>query len=161
VDTGANTVQLTFNLMNLSGTEFVTEINLGVNPLINLSLLSVNWVSGDIAEDIIKGLACCKGDGGSRLDVGFVFGSSQGSRFTAGETSVYNLSGTGLSASSLFYPVDGNKGPQGVQFHIQGITGGGSGWNTGGEVPEPATYLSVGVGLFAAGYFRRKRNQRP
>lgn len=164
-DSGFNTVRLTMSASNLTGSDFISKWYFNLDPVLTGSLTftaydttAVEWVTPSYAVDSYK----AGGDGW--YDIRFKFPTANGStdRFNGGDSVIYDISysGTGtLSASSfLFQSYAGRKsGQYETAVHIQGITGGNSGWiaNTT-VVPEPISSILFVAGGAVLG-FRRYR----
>ena len=126
-------VEASFNASNLTlATEFVTEWDLNLDPSFNqayLDTLVFNYVSGIQADSVDATVNGYKADGDGDYDIGFVFPSANGSRLGIdGNTSVYNILGTGLDITDFnFLDFGGTKGDFFTAAHVQGI-GTCSGW---------------------------------
>ena len=81
---------------------------------------------------------------------------------TAGETIVFDIGLTGLTASSLDFTsaTGGEQGTFHVAAHVQGIgtEGGGSGWI--GDTPEPGSLGLLAAGFLGLGIFGWRRSRR-
>jgi len=160
-DVAADTVEIKFENLNLTGSEFTSKWFLNLDPALNPT--AVNFGSpvqvGTFAlPTISKGADAFKADGDRFFDFEFEFATANPQRFGPGESLTYTVTGiTGLDAADFnFVSVNGPAGNNGypVAQHIQGIGANGnlSGWVT---VPEPST-----LGLAAAavcGLARRRR----
>jgi hypothetical protein len=178
VDTGANTVRLTMSVLNGVGLPAGTFVNDWYFNLIggNSAGLTYTLVPGSTPYDTLDTTAtvdCCKADGtGGDFDLAFHFNTgAPGNELAAGNTSIYDISGTGLSAA-LFDALSQNVDGGGLGFtgavHVQGY--GDSVWlgtnpcreNCGGtppqETPEPGTLAILGTGLIGLAYLRRRRH---
>ena len=88
----------------MTGNEFIDEWLFNLNPLKNPTQLAITHVS-DIGADSVTTVADnsnqIPADGGGYYDIRFDFPSPQANRFGAGDTSVYDLSLTGLLESDF------------------------------------------------------------
>lgn len=174
---GANTVQLTMDAANLVDGEFTSGWYFNVNPSLDITDFSVAYVSGQMANSATFATDAYKADGDGFFDLLFDFPPPPGdfaSKFTSGETSVYNITYSGnLTVDDFdFGSVGGDKGSFTSAAHVQGIGPNdglsgwiGSGFTPGpgpGVVPEPASVAMWGFGLFVGGVvgLRRRRAVR-
>jgi hypothetical protein len=181
VDAGADTVRLTMNVLSgagLAAGTFVNDwyFNLAGGNSLGLSYALVGSSIGAVSIDKTAGVDCCKANGtGGNFDLAFHFNTGQpANQLGAGQSSVYDLSRTGLT-SSMFNLVSQNVAGGGAGYtaavHVQGY--GNSVWlgnvppppppctvNCGTppqELPEPGTLMILGTGLLALAYRRRKQ----
>lgn len=172
---GAGCVRLTMSITGTSVTEFIdgnTSFGWGFNfnPAKAPTLLNFTFVSGQQAQSISTGVDFDKADGDGFFDIVFGFDSAAntGNRFTAGETSVYDITLAGLTVADFnFSSLCGQGCGEGSFFsaaHVQGIgPSDNSGWIGDGDgggngVPEPRSLLLLGsAALAAAGLSLRKR----
>lgn len=154
---GANTVRLTMsNTMPTSN--FINDWVFNVNTT---SPLSFNWQSGNKASvkydpNDITGGSSMKG---GLFDILFDFptSGSDPNRFNGGESSVYLISGSGLTASSFLATSLANKYSPGGYLsaaRVQGFGGSGS----VAAVPEPGTMSALALAAGAA-WLRRRRKK--
>jgi hypothetical protein len=172
--TGSVTMTLDATNLSLSG-EFVDEwyINyVGGDP----TGLTFTHDSGDVIATILQTPLVMptlyKADGDGVYDIVFQFDQSAGSRFEAGETVVYTITGTGITAADfdLFSVSDaGQSGPFLSAAHVRGTdcvsgvgcddTGDpdneGSDWV--GAVPEPGSLALFSTSLIVASALMRRR----
>jgi hypothetical protein len=84
---------------------------------------------------------------------------NEASRFTANETIIYNITGTGLTADSFNYlsEVGGDNGPFYAAAHVQqtGLGGEDSDWIA--AVPVPAAVWLFGSALAGLGFAKRRK----
>lgn len=173
-DIAADTVRLTMTANGLVNKEFVDEWlfnfdtnNISLNPADFTHVSSEDvGIFGPLSVEV--GVDDFPGDGGGLYDIKFVFDNAPpADRFDAGDSVTYDITATGLSASS-FEVLSTPHGDHGIYFsaaHIQAIGSGddpqGSGWiGPKGEtpIPEPTTILLVGLGLLGfAGFLKKLR----
>lgn len=166
----SNTVRLTVDLTDLSGSEFVSGFYFNYNPTGSVALGSLGFAPGSgsgftlSANSCTGGMGCNtqKADGDGFYDIVFQFPTSAGARFEAGETFSWLISGSGLTESNFNWESEGSSG-NGSFFaaaHVQGIGANGSlsGWV--GAVPEPETYALMLAGLGLLGFVARRRRKQ-
>lgn len=167
IDVSPDNVQLTMSASNLTGTEFITKwfFNSGIDAT-GLTFTPDSGNSLAISTPTINtGLNAYKADGDGYFDIRFDFQTSAGTgRFTSGETVIYNIGGSSLSASSFNFISAPDGAGTGLYYSaakVQGINGNDntSGWiaNTT-VVPEPISsilFLSGGATLAVRRYLRR------
>lgn len=153
-------VQVKMKTTNLTATEFASKWGFSINPLVNISNLTITYRSGERAKSTASGVDCCK-LGGVNHDLLFQFETAnRPARFMQNEYSEYLLAGiVGLKATDFGKP---------VMAHIQSIGAqGNSGWiavgstpSTPNAVPEPHSWLLFGtmLGGLAVGIRRRRVN---
>ena len=162
-DTGADEVTLTLETLNLVDDEFVSQWFFNFNPAKDPAGLSFAHQSGATAQSLAAAADAFQAGSGGTYDVRFEFFTSQALRFGAGQTSVWTITGSGLSASDFNF-ISAPGGGGGTHFsaaHIQGIGADGleSGWIGADQegpavpgapppaAPEPPTLLLLGIGL--------------
>lgn len=132
----ANTVQLTVDAANLSGSEFLSCLYFNLNPSLNASSLSFSQ-SGSTGS--FTGPTVKTGDNGfkagpdGKFDIflGFATTGDASSRFTDGDSLTFTITGiTGLTADDFdtLSTYAGGAGQYASAGHIQSIGDGGSGW---------------------------------
>lgn len=166
---GTGSVTLTMSVSNqLLAGAYVNDWYFNLDPL--KSITALNFVSGTAAENITRGIDCCKADGvGGDYDVYFSFDTANPGQLARGATSTYLFTGAGLTAASFnFLSTPGNGADslsllsaihvQGYQSSvwIGGVPGdGGGGGSTG--VPLPDTLALGALGLLTLAVARRRR----
>jgi hypothetical protein len=182
-DTGTNEVTLTMDATNLRGSEFVGGwyFNVDETFLPDPLALDFDYQSGPIASVARGANRFMAGNNlGDGFDIRFNFPQPSGSRFGAGQISIYEISINptfgldpdgqpldGLVAESFNFVNEPRIGT-GTFFsaaHVQGIgpSGDDSGWiaATGTtDIPEAASVLSLGLGILGIGLIARKRRFR-
>lgn len=146
---GANTVNFTMtNTMdgNVSGGQFISGLLLNVDPYVAGTM---NWTSNRITgyEFDQDG----ENSSGAKFDysVDFVT-ANNGNRFVAGNVVTWSVTGNGLSEDDFTGMSAGNN-PYQAMIHVQSIPTDGSSAKIipGAPVPEPATFMALGLGLTA------------
>lgn len=156
--TGTDQVKLTMT-NNMPTTNFVDDWVFNMNPVVALNavLASGNLATVTSGSDFTNGGANMKG---GLFDLHFAWPTSNNDpdRFVGGETTVYTLTGTGLTENSfvsLSVPDGNNPGGYYSAAHVQGF---GSSGSIGTKVvPEPASLASLALGTLA---FMRRRKAR-
>ena len=166
----ANTVRMTVSATNLTGGQKGESINsflLNFDPLLDASLL--DFIPFDLPEDSDSVPTSITGknndfmaDGDGFFDIEFAMPPptmSSESRFTAGETIIYDLiydSPISISSFDFFSEMGGGQGSFIVAAQILGIGNTDeSGWI--GAIPEPGTALLLGLGMMGLGWRRQVR----
>jgi hypothetical protein len=164
---GGNTVRLTMSASGLVDAENVGEWSFNLDPSLDPTLLNfaVVGVPGSTPNAISTGVNAFQADGDGKFDILFDFPPPPGSAaalFTAGETVVYDITydvPATLTANSFLYPSveGGGQGTFRTAAHVQriGPENDDSGWI--GDIPEPASFLLLGIGLFGICGIRLRR----
>jgi hypothetical protein len=167
----SGSVTLTMHVLsNLSAGAYVNDwyFNTSTAPL-----NSITYVSGQAASLVQTGVInSYKADGtGGKFDFAFHFPTANPGQLAQGNTSVYTLIDSGLTAASfnsLSVPAP-NGGNYLSALHVQGY--GNSAWIGGTQnvnppcpdcsvvtVPEPTTLLLMSAGLFGFGLARHRKS---
>ena len=166
-DTGTNEVTLTLTASNLGGTEFVSNWFFNYNYQ-GPSTLAITQGEGTapLAINPFATLGRYKADGtGGWFDLTFAFPTEGADRFTNGESAVFTITGTGLTAEmfraqSWDSKTGGERSVLYAAAHIQSI-GSESAWVTTGtgtsNVPIPAAAWLLGSGLLGLVVIRKRR----
>jgi len=158
----AGSVDLTLETTNLTGTEFVFQWTFNLDPALDPTDLEFSAPTkiGAFANPTVSlGTNAFMADGDGRYDVKVAFENSDGppTRFGAGDTVIYTITGIPtLTASSFDFLSEpaGGHGPYPTAAHVGAIPpDGNSGWIT---TPEPAalSLVALGAGLLLG---RRRR----
>ncbi|MBN9131743.1 MAG: PEP-CTERM sorting domain-containing protein [Nitrosospira multiformis] len=166
---GTGSVTLTMNVFNnLSAGAYVNDwyFNVAQAPLSGITFVSGIEATGT-PTPVENGKDAFKADGtGGNFDFAFHFTTTNPGELAQGKTSVYTLTGTGITADSFNAlsvsapPTAGNGGYVSA-LHVQGygnsvwISGEGSSPST--EIPEPGTLALLGLGLFGIAAARRQK----
>jgi hypothetical protein len=155
-----DSVRLTLDATNLTGTEFAASWYFNLNPSLDPASLTFSFVSNPTAlglNNIHTGVNAFKADGDGHYDILLDFPPPPGSfaqKFTAGETVILDIQRVGglTVADFLFESVQSSgNGTYVSAAHVQGLSGGGSAWigtPPTAAIPEPPLVAAVlGAGL--------------
>jgi hypothetical protein len=171
-DNGLNSVLLTLAAPNLVGIEFVSAWYLNLEPDLNVASLVFGAPiinAGDFSNPSIYRLTDgYKANGDGFFDIRLDFANSDGieSRFTAGDSVSFIVTGAGLTANSFKARSEELNAPEYIGLyhaqHVQSIAPlNTSGWVSGPEitdiVPEPGSILAALSILGPAGLIFRRR----
>lgn len=171
-DTGTDQVTLTMTASNLVPDEFVSDFDFNLDPTMQAMNLTYTNAGGVVASSMNTTTNGSKAAGDGLYDIEFLFPTASGDRLgvgetAAGSTSVYTITGTGLSASSFNFlscqqsdgcQSAGNLGPFYAAAHIQAIPGADSGWVAPvAAIPEPADAAMLAAGLALMAFLARRR----
>jgi hypothetical protein len=156
---GQGTVDLTLANINLTDNEFVSGLYLNLDPALAPGDLIFNQIGkiGLFTDPVISmGANAYKADGDGNYDVLFSFATADGAqtRFGAGNSITFQITNIpSLAAQSFSWPSDSDQPEKRYYLaaHVQSIgPDSGSGWvaaTTITPVPEPTTFVLVGLGL--------------
>ena len=167
---GTGSVDITVNTNDLDGSlsEFITGLYLNLDPNLDPTAIVASDDGTDPDATYSFGTDAFQADGDGLYDILIGWPNAPpGDRFTADMTDTFTLTLLGLTASSFQFlsTPAGGHGPFEAALRAQGLDadGEGSGWfspDDGGDdedVPEPATFTLIGLGLFALGMRHRRR----
>jgi len=165
----AGSVTLTMTATSTIGAADITGMyfNLVDDSTATLNGLGFSYVSGPEATNGVGvGTNAYRADGDGYYDILFDYPPPGGpANFSAGDVSVYTITGAGLLASDFNVigapgPGAGNPGPflSVARFQSTGTDGNGSDWVGASPVPVPAAVWLFGSGLLGlVGVARRKK----
>ena len=167
----SGTVRLTVTFNGGSGVDATARLNdLGLNLDPAKSITGFAWVSG---VTVTTGSPSSSQnaynlDGSHGYDVLFDYRPPGGQGdFAPGLTSVYDMTGAGLTAASFNFTNDSGKGPYRVAVHINAVNNNGnSGHYTESNappwtsIPEPGSLSVWGLGLVLSGLAVARRRRR-
>jgi hypothetical protein len=153
-------VTLTMSALGSLQTSSISEVYFSFDSSIIDLAVSVIDDSAVGPTSIFIGQNSYQADGDGIYDLYFDLPPPPGSmadRFSANETIIYQITGTGLTAASFNYLSEpgGGNGPFYAAAHVQ-QTGDGSQSDWIGVVPIPAAVWLFGSGLGLLGWMRRK-----
>ncbi|MDB6063817.1 MAG: hypothetical protein JWR26_25 [Pedosphaera sp.] len=167
-DGSSGTVNLTLSTGGLTGTEFISELYLNLNNVLNPNSLIFTLTSsiGTFSNPSIStGVDQFKADGDGKYDVLLGFSTAGTGRFGVGDSITYQITGiAGLQASDFDFlsAPAGGSGPFLSAAHVQSIGNGNSGWIAPTiltPAPEPATAVLLGSAMIIWAGARRFRNR--
>jgi hypothetical protein len=151
---GSVTLTLAFGADN--GIATVNDVYFNLDPLLSAGDLTFSYVSGELATVDTSGSTA---DGAGEFDFQLDYFPPPGSdTFSAGETSVYTITGAGLDAFSFSF-LSENPETTGAKFAAAQILSTGDGLQSAwvGIVPIPAAAWLFGSGLIGLFAFGRRR----
>jgi hypothetical protein len=167
----ANTVRLTIDAVGLVGDEFISDIYLNFNPILDSTALSFTPIANPTIDPIVNSISTGENafmaNGNGDFDIFFDFPPPPGataSKFTSGKVVVFDLTYTSaITANSFAYQsVDGNHTNTYAEAHVLSLGDGGeySAWIGAPvaalEIPEPSSTALLGLGGLAL-MLRRRR----
>jgi hypothetical protein len=185
-NTGSNTGQLTLTSA-MDNSDFLQGLNspngaLGWGFFLDTGIATITCdsnLSSNCATSVFSGGGYNAGSLGKSWNLAFGWGEpGNDNRFSGSDTAVYDITFKGALMGSPFAANPGGKGWLSVA-HVQGITGGCSGWIVAGNgqgadggtpcvrplivsVPEPSVLGIFGFGALMIGLFAgRRRRQQP
>jgi len=163
----AGSVELTLTVSAAVGDADVSEVYFNLNDSLDATSLSflrtggTGPVTGDIS--VYTGTNAFQADGDGIYDILLDLPpppGQQGSRFQAGETLVFDITGIGsLTVADFNYiaEIGGSNGPFFAAAKVISTGEGGESSDWIGVVPIPAAVWLFGSGLGILGWFRRRR----
>jgi hypothetical protein len=130
-DVSPGVVQLTISAVGLVGNEYLSALDLNLNPALapnKLSFSVINSSGGFSKPTISTGENNFKADGDGEYDVNFVFNSKAAKSFDGGDSITYDITykNGGLTADDFDFlskPSAGGSGPLLAAANILGIPG--------------------------------------
>jgi len=189
-DVGVNSVRLTMQAANLTGAEHVKVWCFNFAQDAAVDSLNFAHDSGVAASRVQTEQDGFKADGDGYYDITFKFPNRSNARFGESDTSVYSITGTGITAESFHQlstlAADSRKGPFTTAAHVGGISldydtsmdGGsygplesgvdccfpastGSGWVAPSHAPEPSTFVGLlSMGIIGLVAYTRRRRKQ-
>lgn len=174
MNNGLDSVRLTIDAANMpADTDKISHVWFNVDTGLDFDDLSFSYVSGEAVKTPKGIVAGGNVDGAGIFDIEFRYPTSS---FGPGESSVYNILGSGLTENSfnqwstggplsflaafhLNITEHANGNTINNNFHINNSNGNGVEGDSGhyGATPAPATLLLFGSGLFGLAAVGRKR----
>ncbi len=151
----AGSVTLTLEFGADNGSATVNDVYFNLDPLLSAGDLTFSYVSGELATVDTSGSTA---DGAGEFDFFLdYFPPPGGDTFSAGETSVYTITGAGLDAFSFSF-LSENPETTGAKFAAAQILSTGDGLQSAwvGIVPIPAAAWLFGSALGLLGWFKRR-----
>jgi hypothetical protein len=167
-------VTVTLTATNLLPSEFVSKWLLNVDPAITPSSLGFTYLTktGAFVTPTVTARGtdekdpAYKADGDGYFDILFAFADSNfdEERFNGGESVTFKISGVTSASSFNVASYDGGgAGQYRMGAHIQGIPAGAtttSDW-VGPAIPEPSSFVLIGIGAAGLYFYVRRQRKAP
>ena len=162
-DVSPGLVSMNLSLLGLTAPEHVKDFYFNYGGTAPLTFTK----TGGQAASISMASDGFKADGGGKYDVIFSFPTAaSGDRFGAGESTSYNIAGSGVTAAKFNFQSSpsGGNGTWYSAMHVQNT--GGNNKDSGfigatvAPIPEPESYAMMLAGLVVVGFIARRRIRR-
>ena len=163
---GTGSVDITVNTNDLDGSlfEFITGLYLNLDPALDPAAIVASDDGTDPDATYNFGTDAFMADGDGLYDILIEWPTAGADRFLADMTDMFTFTLLGLTASSFQFESTpaGGHGPFEAVLRAQGLDANaeGSGFfspDGDEDVPEPATFTLVGLGVFCLGLALRHR----